>query len=94
MRGAARPNTALTRYSGVIPAGAGSSRITWEDAWESGGHPRGCGEQRIRQGALGRDAGSSPRVRGAALGVGLPYAANGVFLQDPARFEPLPEIPA
>ena len=51
----------------IIPACAGSSRDaapTRSPCWD---HPRVCGEQPEPPGAVGHEAGSSPRVRGAGV---------------------------
>ncbi|RLV78527.1 hypothetical protein D3C57_109120 [Streptomyces rapamycinicus NRRL 5491] len=65
VRGAAPDLVPEQGAGGTIPAGAGSSsrgRPRNDPRWD---HPRGCGEQQARYAALGRNAGPSPRVRGA-----------------------------
>ncbi|EDX22873.1 conserved hypothetical protein [Streptomyces sp. Mg1] len=65
VRGAVESNRVRAGVAGVIPAGAGSSRIQPCSRRSGRGHPRGCGEQcRLLPCGAGR-WGSSPRVRGA-----------------------------
>ncbi|EDX22833.1 conserved hypothetical protein [Streptomyces sp. Mg1] len=67
MRGAVPQHPAIRAGLGVIPAGAGSSRVRRWGLGRGGGHPRGCGEQVVGPPGLAPGLGSSPRVRGAAV---------------------------
>ena len=64
---------------GIIPACAGStphprskSPLPWD-------HPRMCGEHGTTSGTVCRPAGSSPHVRGAPHGSGLPGTGRGII---------------
>ena len=54
--------------SGIIPAGAGKSKLAlWKVVWTRD-HPRGCGEKQTNWSHITKRQGSSPRVRGKAGG--------------------------
>ena len=66
VRGEGLRRCALMPLPGIIPAGAG--RRLWQPfrppfLWD---HPRGCGEKPSSVTTIGKQAGSSPRVRGEA----------------------------
>ena len=82
VRGAVKLCAEFTKTIGIIPARAGSStgnpacRVrTWD-------HPRACGEQDLQFIDALPIVGSSPRVRGAALGAHTPNDLLGII---PAR---------
>ena len=64
MRGTLFTTDAGTSIKGIIPAHAGNTVVcrTWDTRIRD--HPRACGEHPTTSGALGGDAGSSPRMRG------------------------------
>ena len=64
------PMLALALFR-VIPAGAGNSLLHGRHEDEQTGHPRGCGEQSRMAASSVLSAGSSPRVRGTEILVGL-----------------------
>ena len=79
VRGAGRVEARQVQVHGIIPACAGSSR---DCTWRRGGrqdHPRVCGEQSLVHPAEPREAGSSPRVRGAAARVGEVHRRAGII---------------
>ncbi|KPI05046.1 hypothetical protein OK006_6805 [Actinobacteria bacterium OK006] len=65
VRGAAHGHRLGIGVAGNIPAGAGSSGCPSTSAGTPREHPRGCGEQRLRQALRAAQAGTSPRARGA-----------------------------
>ena len=67
VRGAARGQCPDGRHHGIIPARAGSSPRCARDRRRCRDHPRACGEQPSEFTIPALFAGSSPRVRGAAL---------------------------
>ena len=79
MRGAAVDVRLDFRVSGIIPAHAGSSSSPCAATTQSRDHPRACGEQaRVLRGRRGR-AGSSPRMRGAAVAVDVRHVGAGII---------------
>ena len=65
VRGAYCRFMAFRFWDGVIPARAGSMEHLAHLVAAVRGHPRACGEHRIRQPSSVSSTGSSPRVRGA-----------------------------
>ena len=65
MRGARASSRLICLVIRIIPAYAGST--DWPSWWRSivRDHPRVCGEHRAQRGFVGRQRGSSPRMRGA-----------------------------
>ena len=55
----------------LIPARAGKTCCRWRGHRRGRAHPRACGENDQDNDPLGRDRGSSPRVRGKRMGTGL-----------------------
>ena len=79
VRGAPRHQLPPGRVRRIIPAGAGSTR-----PWPTGprrrwDHPRGCGEHYGACMMAATSLGSSPRVRGALLGLLPPRYARGII---------------
>ena len=66
VRGAVTYSVELELRNGIIPACAGSSRLTRRSRCSSRDHPRVCGEQVDERVHDCVPPGSSPRVRGAA----------------------------
>ena len=64
------------RTLGLIPAYAGKTHGRGERIHVDRAHPRVCGENKIRDSARFRVAGSSPRMRGKLAGgvIGVQYA--------------------
>ena len=65
MRGARRRGYGVFPRARIIPADAGSTEQARAQAWDSGDHPRGCGEHENSTIVLADPPGSSPRMRGA-----------------------------
>ena len=65
MRGALFVKPVTAREARIIPADAGSTGQTIIQSLFHEDHPRGCGEHRARDRPYARQAGSSPRMRGA-----------------------------
>ena len=65
VRGAVTYSVELELRNGIIPACAGSSRLTRRSRCSSRDHPRVCGEQAPSFARESTRSGSSPRVRGA-----------------------------
>ena len=82
VRGAVEVDAAGYQRPGIIPARAGSSQ-DWPYATPRfQDHPRACGEQPFELFAWELFAGSSPRVRGAAIACWPSWPAAGII---PAR---------
>ena len=64
VRGEGSMSAAMTRWRGIIPAGAGRSNHVHFWIPFVGDHPRGCGEKSMSCWAGRPGTGSSPRVRG------------------------------
>ena len=64
-RGAQQSHSQQLRFSGIIPAYAGSTLTTVGDNTRFGDHPRIRGEHIIKRLTLRGDEGSSPHTRGA-----------------------------
>ena len=70
VRGRRDRRDARTEDVGLIPAGAGQTRVRFLGRQAQGAHPRGCGADTEWVGGLFRNPGSSPRVRGRPKGTG------------------------
>ena len=71
VRGKGEGRWSATRSTGIIPAGAGKSRLFHRGSPFNGDHPRGCGEKDSRPKRTLVHQGSSPRVRGKELNLKL-----------------------
>ena len=67
VRGAQLPSPPSSTSPGIIPAGAGSTRVPPAPSPRGRDHPRRCGEHRRRGWIRRRTRGSSPQVRGAPV---------------------------
>ena len=65
VRGALTQLLSNTLWTGIIPACAGSTRLTCKALWTPRDHPRMCGEHDRGLQSRWRCMGSSPHVRGA-----------------------------
>ena len=74
---------------GIIPAGAGRSSFFWQRSRKIRDHPRGCGEKHVKTGTPIAAKGSSPRVRGEVVAVGVGIAVLGIIPAGAGR-RPLP----
>ena len=97
VRGAAVWAYTVSGISGIIPACAGSSTSSSSDKNSRRDHPRVCGEQARPNQSAHNGAGSSPRVRGAALAsnggrsqYGIIPACAGSRLKNPSSKHPIP----
>ena len=79
MRGAAAAFLGSVATSGIIPAHAGSRPRASTTTSASGDHPRACGEQLAPLGIGGVGEGSSPRMRGAGLGLDRDGLGDGII---------------
>ena len=79
MRGAPLAYPTGTNVWGIIPAYAGSTFYRTCPPITTGDHPRVCGEHTGRATSFGMFGGSSPRMRGARIGVGLRSAGIGII---------------
>ena len=79
VRGALSYPSPCTRPRGIIPACAGSTHCLKEAGFDTGDHPRMCGEHtaRFRHGV--NDFGSSPHVRGAPGTRKVPESEGGII---------------
>ena len=79
VRGALSYPSPCTRPRGIIPACAGSTHCLKEAGFDTGDHPRMCGEHtaRFRHGV--NDFGSSPHVRGAHHRRTVPAPRPGII---------------
>ena len=68
MRGAPSKNSINRVYCRIIPAYAGSTEQARAQSWDSGDHPRVCGEHIGLTWICSARSGSSPRMRGAPGG--------------------------
>ena len=66
----------------IIPARAGSRSSGWASSFTAGDHPRARGEQQLQPIRIPHNKGSSPRARGAAVGIDMTVAQPGII---PAR---------
>ena len=64
MQGKAFREAADHHQRGITPAYAGKSESRGAFAYNSGDHPRVCGEKRVATSATGTGTGSPPRMRG------------------------------
>ena len=65
VRGSLAFDVALINISGIIPAGAGLTRLICRIARAAWDHPRGCGAHDFSSCQTSSSLGSSPRVRGS-----------------------------
>ena len=82
VRGAVGRRGRVREHLGIIPARAGSSTDVAASTTYYQDHPRACGEQVGEHVAARVGAGSSPRVRGAAVKLTDARVAEGII---PAR---------
>ena len=76
------PGTQTVSCQGIIPARAGSSPLANRPQHLRWDHPRACGEQTFSGRKINAQAGSSPRVRGAAPRLAVGLEVSGII---PAR---------
>ena len=69
VRGTEAVKTMMAHGMRFIPAGAGNGRFQQLQQGGDTVHPRGCGERRVRRLSVCVVVGSSPRVRGTAVGL-------------------------
>ena len=81
-RGAPSPTLTSRPPSGIIPADAGSTLSRSRPGRRSRDHPRGRGEHYTATLAAQREAGSSPRTRGAPPEMAGPVAQAGIIPAD------------
>ena len=88
MRGAPRPAGRRCRTAGIIPADAGST-FAWSIVHHKNrDHPRGCGEH-CKWTRYGRSTrGSSPRMRGAPVGIHQQSAIDRIIPADAGSTRP------
>ena len=79
VRGALEALRRPRSLSGIIPAGAGSTRPRGPSQQCGRDHPRRCGEHRAFDGCVSQDAGSSPQVRGARFPARLTIDWRGII---------------
>ena len=79
MRGAPCDAPGQLRDEGIIPAYAGSTRLSLINNVLIRDHPRVCGEHRLLYLFRFRFRGSSPRMRGARLGLQVRQAQKGII---------------
>ena len=79
VRGAGRHYPQADQPQGIIPACAGSRSASRPRPSTAGDHPRVCGEQPTSNVVSVQSVGSSPRVRGAAVGAVLVERALGII---------------
>ena len=66
----------------IIPADAGSTKLSTTMIWGPRDHPRGCGEHAFVSGLFPLDSGSSPRMRGAQEAKGTPEFDHRIIPAD------------
>ena len=69
----------MVKFVGIIPAYAGSTSTWARIACSRGDHPRVCGEHHVVKARVRIDQGSSPRMRGAPIGVSLCHFRDGII---------------
>ena len=79
MRGALGRVRSIDRTIGIIPAYAGSTNDIVNAISTVGDHPRVCGEHEQMYNVMNKNPGSSPRMRGAQLGIHLGAIENGII---------------
>ena len=79
MRGAQSKNSINRVYCRIIPAYAGSTEQARAQSWDSGDHPRVCGEHPNKDDRGSCFMGSSPRMRGAHVQSGHPAHRPGII---------------
>ena len=67
MRGKDTPIGETGAMSGITPAYAGKSMVTFLLNLASEDHPRVCGEKKVMRGAKDKRMGSPPRMRGKVV---------------------------
>ena len=72
VRGTVIDSLWLKRYRRFIPAGAGNGLSLCSQFMYRAVHPRGCGERTSLSDSMKYQNGSSPRVRGTVVEIGLP----------------------
>ena len=73
MRGTARAHRLPPVHTGITPAHAGNSRMSWQTLAPAGDHPRTCGEQARAAPSVMLSLGSPPHMRGTGSdGYGIP----------------------
>ena len=82
MRGALTSNFGKQIPDGIIPADAGSTRLSYFLSYISKDHPRGCGEHLTDNLKGDVEQGSSPRMRGAHDPVVLATGLLGIIPAD------------
>ena len=81
VRGTGSPSLVRYNVSGITPAGAGNRAPDRSTLIKKVDHPRGCGEQKLRENSRISLKGSPPRVRGTVIiKIGSPF-----LLQDHPR---------
>ena len=88
MRGKAIAQTSSCRRTGITPAYAGKSFVSFFHCTTFWDHPRVCGEKKVMRGAKDKRMGSPPHVRGkdavkrhSARGFGITPACAGKRLR-------------
>ena len=79
MRGAPRAVHARAGWAGIIPAYAGSTRLSYPGRRVSRDHPRVCGEHSASAVSVSAAQGSSPRMRGARHDLPCPSSPHGII---------------
>ena len=82
MRGAQHIFKRLAYIPRIIPADAGSTRLTGVFGLKFKDHPRGCGEHSLKHIATVSLAGSSPRMRGALTSSSLQQGNDRIIPAD------------
>ena len=82
MRGARSQNDGHGPHPRIIPADAGSTCLRFGIGSALGDHPRGCGEHRRIKNDDFVHEGSSPRMRGARLGIWRIDVSIGIIPAD------------
>ena len=79
MRGTHNLFRGFQSLTGIIPAYAGNTRRAIFARWDTGDHPRVCGEHFDTIMERNEKAGSSPRMRGTLLMRCRPRSASGII---------------
>ena len=82
MRGAHAVAQIVILAIGIIPADAGSTHQSGYRLSTRADHPRGCGEHGIKAADRRFEGGSSPRMRGARISVGMGRIDTGIIPAD------------
>ena len=78
-RGAQITDIVNTKLDGIIPACAGSTRVTGRNVFQNGDHPRMRGEHNPEDKAEARIKGSSPHARGAQPAMFALFGSIGII---------------